>query len=646
MTEPACGKTALMLIYRKDLDGLRALAVGGVVFFHLFPRLVPGGYVGVDVFFVLSGFLISWIIWDLLDAGRFDVRSFYSRRVLRLFPALILVLAAVWLCGVFLLSWDERALLGKHITASALYLNNILLWSEGGYFDPAAESKPLLHLWSLSIEEQFYLVWPLILYVSSKNRCRLYVALACSSALPMALCLILASTVPFATFYNPACRWWELSLGALVAHLVRTGSALRGRVGHAASLLGLALILWSMSFLSRDTTFPGVWTLVPTIGAALLIACLPTSIANATVLSFRGFVFIGLISYPLYLWHWPIYSFAHMHTLGQLEWAQRLAIVALSVVLAWITHRYVDGYFRTGARSRVTVCALVCAVGALGGLGAYTHQQRGFVGSAEITLTAPYLLHERPLDVWLNDVRAGPCHWQTNDHGRRGEECVERKRPLVLLWGDSHAAALYPGLRQLQASRSFGIVQMTQAACPPMPKVQSKLLSGCDSINDEVLDFIASKKPETIIIHSAYIHQNFSLASADVVTAIEETLQAIGKRSGDSKVVVVGPVPRWIPSLQTALSQYVERHHRPAPRYLEPPRGPDMESLRQIDHQLRLLQFPKNVFYVSAFDVFCLGDSCLTRLSENVDGLYSFDGGHLNPETATYLITTIQDRIL
>jgi len=374
--------------YRADIDGLRGVAVLAVVTFHAFPSLMRGGFVGVDVFFVISGFLISTIVFRHLQQGSFRLLDFYSRRIRRIFPALFVTLVFCYVLGWFTQLPDEFERLGLHIFAGATFISNFILWGEAGYFDAASELKPLLHLWSLGIEEQFYLVWPVIVWATWRNRRINSFAFICLLALAsFALCLGLVRTDPVAAFYSPLTRIWELCIGSLLAlillapkgefdsitDLVAVPAGIRDRVHHWVSLTGFLLVAVAAFVLTKSKPFPGWLALLPTIGAALIIAAGPRALVNRHVLSNRVLVWFGLISFPLYLWHWPLLSFARIVE-GQTPLPEiRAAAVVVAVLCAWATWRLVETPIRNRAPTKLQASLLTAAVAAIGvtGLASY-----------------------------------------------------------------------------------------------------------------------------------------------------------------------------------------------------------------------------------------------------------------------------------
>jgi len=370
-------------VYRPDIDGLRAIAVGSVVLFHAFPWMVPGGFVGVDVFFVISGFLITTNILGGLTNDTFTIRGFYDRRVRRIFPALAVVLASTYALGWVTLFDKEFEQLGKHVAGGAFFVSNLFLWAEAGYFDTASEVKPLVHLWSLGIEEQFYIVWPLLLWGMFRFGRRVGSNVVVSTILLLVASLLLGLLAldSVGGYYSPISRFWELLIGALLASVAFRHGPVHLRIGvqrtHAVASLGMILVIVPMFTLDGNSSFPGWNALPPTLGAALLIASGPQSWWGRHLLSRRLMIGIGLISYPLYLWHWPLLVYARIITSNVPSAVVRTCAVVLSVLLAYLTYRLIERPLRFHRRRRTVVAGLVAAVVIIGGVGAFTFQQNG-----------------------------------------------------------------------------------------------------------------------------------------------------------------------------------------------------------------------------------------------------------------------------
>jgi peptidoglycan/LPS O-acetylase OafA/YrhL len=335
--------------YRSDVDGLRALAITTVLLFHAFPKLCPGGFIGVDIFFVISGFLITGNINRNLESGSFSISRFYLRRVRRIFPALLVVLACCLIAGWFILSRSEFMQLGKNTAAAAGFASNFFYWAESGYFDSAAISKPLLHLWSLGIEEQFYLLWPLLMVVCQRKGKSRELTLAVFSVSFVA-CVLTTAPLSSGAFYSPATRMWELALGGFLAlaggkrqkrsdgYVAPDSTSSHSWLAELGSLGGIALIAAAAWAFDPATSYPGWRALLPTLGAGLIIAAGKSAFLNRYLLSHPVVVFVGLISYPLYLWHWPLFSFAHSASLGIVSTPLTIALLVASVILATGTY--------------------------------------------------------------------------------------------------------------------------------------------------------------------------------------------------------------------------------------------------------------------------------------------------------------------
>ena len=344
------------LAYRADIDGLRAIAIIAVVVFHAFPSVMPGGFVGVDIFFVISGYLIAGVIFEEIRSGTFRMSQFYRRRVLRLFPALGLVLAASLVIGGICLRDDEYYQLAKHAFAGTFGFANVTLWSEAGYFDLPSKTKPLLHLWSLGVEEQFYLVFPISIVLLTRNRGRVMTILLSVFILSFLLDADLFGFFSRQTrFFLPQFRAWELMAGAILAHRARHIEL--GRFADAVAVTGCAAILSSLLLLRGDQ-FSALGVLPAVAGTAAIIAAGKTARINRTLLANRGVVFVGLISYPLYLWHWPLICFFNiLHP--EMGIVSRVILIGVSVLTATLTYRYVERSARGAASKRTLVPAFL-----------------------------------------------------------------------------------------------------------------------------------------------------------------------------------------------------------------------------------------------------------------------------------------------
>jgi peptidoglycan/LPS O-acetylase OafA/YrhL len=380
--------------YRPDVDGLRAIAVLAVIGFHAFPDWVRGGFVGVDVFFVISGYLISTILFTSMDHNSFSFWRFYARRIRRIFPALLVVLLACLLLGWLVLFSNEYTHLAKHIAGGAAFVSNFVLWNEAGYFDTSAETKPLLHLWSLGIEEQFYILWPLLLYCTWK----------CTGGWFALLAVVLVGTFVFnirtvvidstAAFYSPLARFWELMAGGMLAYFSLKGTdphwvsakrlatvfraASTARSNNIKGIVGLVLLATALLMLDRTVQYPGWWALLPIVGTCMVLCAGSAAWINKKLLATRVLVVIGLISYPLYLWHWPLLSFARIVEGETPPPRTRALAVFASFLLASLTYLLVERPIRFGKISAAkTSMPLIILMGAVGCAGLYVYKEYG-----------------------------------------------------------------------------------------------------------------------------------------------------------------------------------------------------------------------------------------------------------------------------
>ena len=368
--------------YRPDIDGLRALAVVVVMVFHAFPRGCRAVSSASTCSSSSPAILISGIILGAKPAGASLSRASTPAASAGSFRRSPLVLAAVLVGGWFLLYADDYASVGYHAAAGAAFASNIAFWREASYFDVAAELKPLLHLWSLGVEEQFYFVWPVLLILAARWRRGPLVATLAIGTLSFLIAIWTVRIDRTPAFYAPWNRFWELLAGAtlacidadapLVARL--RGLMALGRLADILSVIGLAAIAAGVLLIDQTRVFPGLWVLLPVTGTALLIAVGPRAVINRSILSLPLVVWVGLISYPLYLWHWPLLSFAHILVGDIPSWSMRLALLAASVVLAWITYRVIERPIRFGTRARFAVPALglVLAAACAAGIAIYS----------------------------------------------------------------------------------------------------------------------------------------------------------------------------------------------------------------------------------------------------------------------------------
>lgn len=625
--------------YRADIDGLRAIAVLSVVGFHAFPDWVGGGFVGVDVFFVISGFLISSIIFSSLEKGAFSFTEFYMRRIKRIFPALILVMAVCYALGWSQLLADEYKLLGKHIAAGAGFVSNLVFWQEvvAGY---NAETKLLVHLWSLGIEEQFYIVWPLLIYFSWRRFNLLFFAIVIA-AISFAINLWEVRSNVTAAFYSPASRFWELLIGSVLAYLTLHKISIADRIKpritvlrDAQSALGIVLIGCAVLMVKEDSDRTGWVALLPTLGAYLVISAGPHVWLNRVVLSHRVMVWFGLISYPLYLWHWPLLSFARIIEADVPAIEFRIAVILIAIIFAWLTYILFERPVRFGNHSKakvIALCLLMLAVG-YAGYSAYRHD--GYDSRL------PKILNSATALNIPGEWREHKCFLAPEDKPRFIDDCLDRnKKPLIFLWGDAHAAALYPGLKTLKEAGGVGIGQFTAFSCPPLINFTSVENRFCKNINNSVLVLIKKVKPEIVLLHADWWPLDGTAETALNLTVLEL------KKTGIPKIVLLGPVPRWKDSLKRHIFNYYKSDSlkRPLPLYM---RLGLIEEVRLRDQYMRAMAERLGISYISVYETMCNGDGCLTRVGENDYDITTLDHAHLSPQASRYFVNHISENLL
>ena len=483
--------------YRPDIDGLRAFAVLSVVGFHVFPDWIRAGVIGVDIFFVISGYLISSIIFENLRRETFSFTEFYIRRINRIFPALLLVMIASYAFGWISMLSDEFQQLGKHIAGGAGFVSNLLLWKESGYFDNSTETKPLLHLWSLGIEEQFYIFWPLLLWLAWKLKFNLLTLTLILASISFGLNIDNIHAKPVATFYLPLTRFWELLAGTFLAYInvykltsiliIRFDKKNANLLIHLLSYVGFTLILTSMFFITKNTNFPGWWALLPVIGTVLIIAAGPKAQFNYYALSNSALVWIGVISFPLYLWHWPLMSFTRIVEGKELSNINRLTILILSIFLSWLTYELIENKIRKFFNKKLLSSLLIFLMLIVGYIGFNTYKRNGL----------PFRFKE------FTKISAAVGEWQYPGklqnfefNGRIFREQKSESKFTTLFIGDSNVEQYYVRADELirnYPTEAFNIVFSTGGACIPIPNTRFPEYKHCIGLMKSSMELAISR---------------------------------------------------------------------------------------------------------------------------------------------------------
>lgn len=498
--------------YRPDIDGLRAIAVGGVILQHAHVPL-HGGFLGVDVFFVISGYLITLILLRELEQGKFSLAKFYERRARRILPALLTVLAVSCVIGWVVALPEAYAQFARSAIATVFFVSNVFMWRSSNYFAPDSGEIPLLHTWSLAVEEQFYIVFPIVLWALWRWRRKAILPL-------MAICVVLSLGVaevaarhfPTASFYLAPFRAWELLIGGLAALAIHRGLDVRTppALREAAAAAGLLAILASMVLLTETANIPGV-SLLPSVLGSALIMVFAAGTATGRLLALRPFVGLGLISYSAYLWHQPLLAFARQASFETLSPLKTAGLVALTVLLAIVTYRFVETPFRkprpggAGTKKVLVLSGVGLAASAL--VGAVIALGQGFgplrYAPERISLMA----------TATPSPRRAACHLSPPFARAPDEACRFGEGPVTLaLLGDSHGVELAHALGDAVAAQGGSLIQFTASGCPPaltFTPGPSHPVPGCHAFHERTVAYLEASAAQTVVLvfrHALYLY--------------------------------------------------------------------------------------------------------------------------------------------
>jgi len=519
--------------YRSDLEGLRGLAVLAVVGYHAVGSALPGGFVGVDVFFVLSGFLIAKVTIGEMEQGTFSPKDFYARRLLRLAPALISVLAGMLALGWYYLLPHEFVALGKHLAGGASYVSNFVLKGEAGYFDAAAEQKPFLHLWSLAVEAQFYVIWPLCL-LALRSRRSLFIFISIAAIASLIACISRSYSNAASAFFMPQYRLWELCAGVLLAVALPHYLPIPARIASMLSIAGFALLVASCLVLENGQPYPGWRALLPVTAGIAIIAAGSGATVNRLLLTTPLMRGLGLVSYSLYLWHWPLLSFVNILNLSH-DWQIVCGAVALSLLLAFVTYRCVERPLRR-AESRLAIPMIAGGAVCMGLSGLAIMHSNG-----PSRLSEPYLLN----------ASAAVSDWNWPGRLERDTSVSDVKvyrrgngPGTIVFVGDSHAQQYWP--------RAEALADAAGASAPPIEFVTR---GGCAPIAG--LDYRKSPDCSQLMPRARVI-----ASSADVSTVVFSAAWNIYFTSDTMEMRGVGRIDRQSPGRDAAVQQLTQEMRR------------------------------------------------------------------------------------
>jgi peptidoglycan/LPS O-acetylase OafA/YrhL len=615
--------------FRKDINGLRAIAVVAVLLFHFHPAWLPGGFAGVDVFFVISGYLITGIIMRGLKTSTFSLAAFYKSRARRIIPALAVLCFVLLALGWFYMLPLDYSALGTHVASSLAFVSNFVYWGEAGYFTANAHEKWLLHTWSLSVEWQFYLLYPVTLLVLARfvsiAALRWWILGGCLAG--FAFCVVASYQWPDPSFYLLPTRAWELLLGGVACLFPLQ---LRPQSQRLLEMTGLGLILAGFGLLTVEDVWPGYLVLLPVLGTfAVILAARQDSILTGNPIS----QWTGKLSYSLYLWHWPVVVL--MNYAGWLGVTRNILLgMAAAFILALASYRMIEkptGSARHDRRWTFATLGTLIALVFVGGVA--VTMSRGVVTplravsvSDKARFIQDYVDRQNNLyePYWLKCDAFSAL----NQRGQSGIDasCISKQgEGGVFLWGDSHAQALSLGLRTLLA-QGTPFYQVASASCrPSLTPEQGRMTSireACNYSNRTALKSIEALRPDIVVIAQKDGHDKTHWR--DIAAAL--------KGYGVKHIVLIGPLPQWNPSLPSVI---VNRHWEVTDSHISDP-ALDQNTLA-VDQATRQLIDPTDVQFVSLIDKLCVNDACLVRL-EDTNSLLQIDSGHLSAEGSLYIV--------
>ncbi|MEI6720978.1 MAG: acyltransferase family protein [Betaproteobacteria bacterium] len=609
--------------YRPEIDGLRAIAVLPVIFFHAGLQPFRGGFVGVDVFFVISGYLIASIVLAERSTGHFSLVNFYERRARRILPALFFVmLACLPFAWLWLLPADFSSF-SQSLVAVAGFFSNVLFWKTSGYFEAAAELKPLLHTWSLAVEEQFYLLFPMfLLLVWGMGRRRIAMLFSLLALLSLAMALWGATHKPIASFFLLPTRGWELLIGVLLAfHRARLAerksiplySPLVAEMGGFFGLLSIAIPVFAFD---RQFECPILYVLASTIGASLLILFATPRTVVGRILGSKALVGVGLISYSAYLWHQPLFAFARYRGLGEPSGSLVAALIAATFALAILSWRYVEKPFRNKERvSRRHVFAFSA-------MGTVLFTALGLAGQMDNGFESRLTEEQRKISAYSKyDLGAlfSSCYLHSEKtYADFPRECSGAGgHDVLLIWGDSYSAALSRGVR----AQFSNVAQYTASACPPVIDTVFVDRPYCFEINEFIKRRVGRLQPDRIFLNANW----YLYGREGAAMKIEKTVHYIKKVSPGSRVTLVGSPPEWEPTLPVyALKRSILLDGQ---QYIF---NASYKPLKALDGELRAIAERNGIAFLSVLESLCSEDQCLAVVDyKGFFELTAADKGHL-----------------
>jgi peptidoglycan/LPS O-acetylase OafA/YrhL len=614
--------------YRADIDGLRALAVLPVVLYHMgFSRYMPGGFIGVDIFFVISGYLITSIITANIESNSYSLADFYNRRIKRIFPVLFVLYITVAILSLLSHFPSESETVGNSIASSVFFVSNILFYYSSGYFDTTSDSNFLLHTWSLSVEEQFYVLFPIILYtmknLTKNQRLLTLTTIAVASFLTSTY---LVKNDASAAYYLVHSRAWELMLGALLA--IHAPKSLTKPAAELLGITGLVLILSSCFFINKATPFPGLAALPACLGTVAIIYSGISNTWISTILGNPILRFFGLISYSLYLWHWPIWVFfdEKFQFEGLSGFLAKIGLIILSIIVATISWQYIEKPFRQkrswlNQRNVLTGGVIVMCLMTVFAFSLSNLNRIIWSPTPEAEKINEYVNYG---GIKFNTDAKCFLHSEDNSWELfEKDKClnISLTKPNILVMGDSHAAHLLWGLNETHPQLNF--LQANASGCKPY--LDTKGAAICkDLMNYIITSFIPNQKLDNIIISARWKVSDIAL--------LEKTVSELAKYT--TRITVMGRIEEYNQALPRLIAQGMVRAPNDVDNYVT---QFERKDIQEIDNAFLKINWPANVKYLSTYDI--MQNQCNSLLINGVPK--QFDYGHLTAEGSSCLATYI-----
>ena len=634
--------------HRREINGIRALAVVSVILFHAGFTAFSGGFFGVDIFFVISGYLITKLIAEELENGTFSLLNFYERRVRRIIPALLFVMLCTLPFAWFWMIPQDLEDFSRSLISIPFFLSNFLFYSTSDYFSTSSEFKPLIHTWSLAVEEQYYILFPLFLMFIWKLGKKWSIFLL--SIIAIASFIIAKNnslTKPLFAFYMLQSRAFEILIGSITALLFKYKKELfnkkfslkiekyKLKIEQSLSFAGLAMMIYAILFFDKNTQNVTFFSLIPVIGTALVLAFATNNNFVGKLLGYKIFVGIGLISYSAYLWHQPLLAFARLKTIdNNLSQIFLIFLCLISFLLAFFSWKYIENPFRY--KSKITKKILFISTLSISLIliliGLTIFKNNGFknrLNSEQQKIISFQNNYELRKQVRENICSLEP---EYTFHDFKPECYIGKTNNTYLIWGDSLAATSYIGLKSIHDDT----LQLTASSCHPIIDKNFPDRPNCYNINNFAKEKISKLKLKKIFLQASWISNS---DQKNLVQNIIKTIEFIKKASPQSQIIIIGSLPTWeqeLPKLilRKNLSLYGEKYIK----------LPNYKKLKELDEKLKTLEKFENVKFISALDQLCVEEKCLAIIKYKEEyWITSPDFHHLNEASSIFLFNKIKN---